>query len=87
MADCNFSIGFPGTAADIISKVQGQIQQQGGTFNGDPSSGSFSVKVMGSTIAGSYTISGSNLNIAINDKPFFVGCGAIESFLKNHIGG
>lgn len=85
MADCNFSIGFPGTAADIVAKVQGQIQQQGGTFNGDPNSGSFNVKVLGSTVAGSYTISGSNINIAINDKPFFVSCGAIESFLKERL--
>jgi len=86
MADCNFSIGFPGAAADMIAKVQGQIQQQGGSFNGDPSSGSFSVKVLGSTIAGSYTVSGSQLNIAIDSKPFFVSCGQIESFLKDRIG-
>lgn len=85
MADCNFSIAFPGTAADIISKVQSQVQQQGGNFNGDPNSGSFNLKVMGSTVAGSYTISGSTINIAISDKPFFVSCGAIESFLKERL--
>jgi hypothetical protein len=87
MADCNFSIGFPGTAADIISKVQSQIQKQGGNFNGDPSAGSFSVQVFGSTIAGSYTISGSTINVAIDSKPFFVGCGQIEDFLKSYITG
>jgi len=86
MAECNFSITFPGTAADIVSKIRSQIQQQGGTFNGDTNAGSFSVKVLGSTIAGNYTITGQQINITIDDKPFFVGCGQIESFLKSHIG-
>ena len=87
MADCNFSIGFPGSASDVIAKVQQQIQQQGGNFNGDASAGSFDVKVLGSTIAGSYTVSGQQINIEINDKPFFIGCGQIEGFLKSQIGG
>lgn len=86
MADCSFSIGFTGSASDVIAKVQQQIQQQGGDFNGDTSAGSFSVRVLGSTIAGSYTISGQQINIDINDKPFFVGCGQIEGFLKSQIG-
>lgn len=86
MADCNFSIGFTGSAADMVAKIRSQIEKQGGTFNGDDTSGSFSVKVMGSTIAGSYTISGSEINVTITDKPFFVGCGMIESFLKSQIG-
>lgn len=87
MAECNFSIGFPGSATDMIAKVQTQIKQQGGIFNGDPTSGSFSVKVLGSTIAGSYNVSGSAINIAIDSKPFFVNCGQIEGFLKSQIGG
>lgn len=87
MADCNFSIGFTGSASDIIAKVQQQIQQQGGTFNGDTSSGSFSVKVVGSTIAGSYTVSGQQINIEITDKPFFISCSQIEGFLRSQIGG
>lgn len=86
MAECNFSIGFSGSASDVIAKVQQQIQQQGGSFNGDTSAGSFSVKVLGSTIAGSYTASGQQINIEINDKPFFIGCSQIEGFLKSQIG-
>ena len=87
MADCNFSIGFSAPAEEIISKVRGQIERQGGTFNGDASSGSFSVKVLGSNIAGSYTVTGSQINITITDKPFFVSCSQIESFLKSQLGG
>lgn len=85
MADCNFSIGFTGSAADMVAKIKSQIEQQGGSFNGDENSGSFSVKVLGSTIAGSYTITGSEINITITDKPFFISCSQIESFLKGHI--
>ena len=86
MAECNFSIEFQGTAEEIVNKVRAQIQRQGGTFNGDASSGSFSVKVIGSTIAGSYTITGSQINITITDKPFFLSCGQIESFLRSQLG-
>lgn len=85
MADCNFSIGFTGAAADMVAKIQQQIQQQGGSFNGNDTAGSFNVKVLGSTIAGSYTIAGSQISIAIDSKPFFVSCSQIESFLKSQM--
>lgn len=87
MAECNFSIGFQGSAADIVNKVQSQIQKQGGEFNGNEASGSFSVKVLGSNIAGSYAVAGSQINIEIDSKPFFIGCSQIEGFLKSQIGG
>lgn len=87
MADCNFSLNIPGSAADIVTKIQSQIQRQGGSFNGNEASGSFSVKVLGSAIAGAYTIAGSQMDVVINDKPFFVGCGQIESFLQSQLGG
>lgn len=86
MADCNFSIPFEGPASAIVAKIQAEIQKQGGTFDGNDSSGSFSVSVLGSTISGTYTISGQNINVIINDKPFFIGCSQIENFLKGHIG-
>jgi hypothetical protein len=85
MAECNFSIEFQGPATDIVAKMKSEIQKQGGTFNGDDAAGSFSVKVLGSTIAGSYTIAGSQINITIDSKPFFVSCSQIESFLKSYI--
>jgi hypothetical protein len=86
MADCNFSIGFTGSAAGMVAKVQSQIERQGGSFNGNDGAGSFNVKVLGSTIAGSYTIAGSQINVSITDKPFFLGCSQIESFLKSQVG-
>ncbi|HYF30926.1 MAG TPA: hypothetical protein VD993_07390 [Chitinophagaceae bacterium] len=87
MSDCNFSIPFPGPAADMVAKIRGEISTQGGNFNGDQTAGSFSIKILGSNIEGNYTISGQALNVVITDKPFFLGCGQIESFIKSRIGG
>jgi hypothetical protein len=84
---CNFTIPFTGSAQDVLAKAQNAVQSQGGTFNGNDSAGSFSVSVLGSSIAGSYAVTGQNLSIIISDKPFLVSCGVIESFLKSQIGG
>jgi len=82
---CKFSIPITTSAEAMLEKAKRAVQGQGGEFNGDANSGSFSVKVMG-TIEGSYTVSGSELLISINDKPMFIPCATIESFLKNQIG-
>lgn len=87
MADCNFSINFSGSATDIVNRIKSEIEKQGGNFDGNESSGSFSVKVFGSTIAGSYTVTGMQINVNITSKPIFISCGQVESFLKSQIGG
>lgn len=87
MADCNFSINFSGQASDVLNKIRSEIQKQNGNFDGDENGGSFSVKVFGSTIAGSYNVTGTQININIDQKPMFIGCGQVESFLKSQIGG
>jgi hypothetical protein len=86
MSKCNFTIRFSGAAENVISKARSAIQNQGGNFNGDLSGGSFNVNVLGS-ISGSYTISGQEMNISIDSKPIFIGCGQIESFMKGQFGG
>jgi len=85
MAGCNFSIAFAGSAANAIAKSKAEIEKQGGSFNGDEQSGSFSVKVFG-TISGTYTVSGSQINIVITDKPLFISCSQIESFMQGSLG-
>jgi hypothetical protein len=84
MSKCNFSIPFSGSAQDVFSKAKAAVEKQGGGFNGDAESGSFSINVFG-TISGSYTVSGSQLNIVIEDKPMMIPCGAIENVLKSQI--
>ena len=85
MAKCNFSIDFPGSAEDVFSKAKAAVEKQGGTFNGDAASGNFSINVFGA-ITGSYTVSGQQLQIAIEDKPMMIPCAAIESALRSQIG-
>jgi hypothetical protein len=85
MSKCNFSISFSGTAEEVYNKAKAAVEKQGGSFNGNASSGSFSINVFG-TISGSYSVSGNQLNIVIEDKPVMIPCGAIENVLKSQIG-
>lgn len=86
MAACNFSIAFNGTATEVFNKAKSSVERQGGTFNGDEASGNFNVSVFGNTIAGSYTVTGQNMDVVIDTKPFLIPCSTIEGFLKNQIG-
>jgi hypothetical protein len=81
---CNFSITFTGTADDLFSKLQTQIQNAGGKITDDPASGSFSVPALG-TISGTYTIAGQTLDIVITHRPIVISCGQIENFVKGHL--
>lgn len=87
MAACNFTIPFSGSANEVLSKAKSSVQSQGGTFNGDESAGNFDLSVLGSTVKGTYLVSGQALNIIIESKPFLIPCSTIESFLKNKLQG
>lgn len=86
MSKCNFSIGFTGSPDDVFNKAKAAVEKQGGNFSGDNSSGQFSINVFGN-ISGSYTVSGNQLDIVIDDKPMMIPCSAIENVLKSQIGG
>ncbi|MBD0332528.1 MAG: hypothetical protein ICV66_07720 [Chitinophagaceae bacterium] len=85
MSACNFTIPFTGDSQKVLNQARSAVQSQGGTFNGDANSGNFKVAVFGNKIEGSYTVSGQNLNITIDSKPFFVPCNTIENFLSKQI--
>jgi hypothetical protein len=85
MAACDFIIPFSGEPEKVLNKAKSAVQAQGGTFNGNANNGSFKVTFFGNTIEGSYTVSGQDLQIAIDSKPFFVPCNTIESFLRKQI--
>ena len=85
MAACNFSIPFSGPSSDISQKAQAAIQDQGGLFRGDDSSGIFELSVLGSDIRGSYTIMGQELHVTIDSKPFMIPCSTIRSYLAKHL--
>jgi hypothetical protein len=82
---CNFTQTFTGTADAFIAVLKTQVETNGGSFTGDSSSGSFTVPVLGADVEGTYTISGQDLDVIINKKPFFASCGAIQKFIASHI--
>ena len=81
MSDCNFNINFSGSAEEILSKAKNAVESQGGAFDGDSNSGTFHVSLLSNTVSGSYRVEGSNLQLTITEKPMFVPCNAIESYL------
>lgn len=82
---CRFKIPYSGSTQQVLNRARTAVEGQGGTFSGNETSGDFEVSVMG-TIRGSYTVIGNELDITIDSKPMFVGCGMIENFLKSKLG-
>jgi hypothetical protein len=85
MSACNFSIPFSGSPGDVLHKAEAAIHDQGGHFRGDDSSGAFQLTVLGSDIRGSYNISGQELIVTIDSKPFMIPCSTIQSYLAKHL--
>lgn len=86
MAACNFNFPFTGNPEIVLNKAKSAVESQGGTFQGDQQSGNFNLTVFGNTIAGSYTLAGSSMEVIITEKPFLLPCGTIEGFLKSQLG-
>lgn len=85
MSVCNFNLPFSEPASIAVEKARAAVESQNGIFNGNDLSGDFELTVFGNTIKGNYTVSGQVLNLEITDKPFFVPCSTIESFLSKQI--
>jgi len=85
MSTCNFNLPFNVSAQIAIEKARAAVQSQNGIFNGDASSGIFELNIFGNIIKGNYSVSGQVLNLSITEKPFFVPCSTIESFLLKQI--
>ena len=85
MSDCHINIPFSGSAEEILNKAKSAVESQGGTFTGDLNSGTFDVSLLSNRVAGSYKVDGNNLHLHITDKPLFVPCNAIESFLASKL--
>ena len=80
-----FNLPFSEPAENAVGKAKAAVESQNGIFNGDTNSGNFEVTVFGNTIKGNYSVTGQILNLEITDKPFFVPCSTIESFLVKQI--
>ena len=85
MSECNFSIPFSGDSTEILNRAQAAIQDQGGHFRGDDTSGSFELTVLGSSITGTYKILGQQLTVSIDNKPFMIPCSTIQNYLTKYL--
>jgi len=85
MSAYNFMLPFNESALSAIQKARAAIEGQNGIFNGDETSGDFEVTIFGNIIKGNYNVTGQVLNLTITEKPFFVPCSTIESFLLKQI--
>jgi hypothetical protein len=72
------------TPSDVATKAKAAITNAGGQFVGNEQSGGFHLSTPMGAIRGSYTIEGTILNVTIESKPFFVGCGVIETQLRKY---
>jgi hypothetical protein len=82
---CKFSVNFSEPVESAVLKAKNAVESQSGVFNGDVNSGEFEVTVFGNNIKGNYRVTGQVLDIEITDKPFFVPCNMIETFLVKNI--
>ncbi|HEY9342429.1 MAG TPA: hypothetical protein VIQ23_12660 [Hanamia sp.] len=82
---CKFNFPFTEPAESAVGKARAAVESQNGIFDGDTNSGNFEVTVFGNTIKGNYSVMGQTLLLEITDKPFFVPCSTIESFLLKQI--
>lgn len=85
MSACNLNLTFNGPANIAVEKARAAVESQNGIFNGNDQAGDFEVTIFGNTIKGNYRVTGQILNLDITDKPFFVPCSTIESFLLKEI--
>ncbi len=85
MSACTFSIPFSGQVSDLVAKAKNAIQGAGGTFDGDLTTGSFTVPIVIGKIVGKYVIEAQQFKIDITEKPMMVPCGMIEDQLKKYL--
>jgi hypothetical protein len=82
---CKFQFSFSVSPEDAVAKARHAVESQNGNFTGDTTSGNFDVTVFGNFIGGNYSVEGQNIHIEVTDKPVFLPCSMIESFLKKEI--
>ena len=85
MAECSFKFKIEAAPAETIEKVKAKIEQEGGTFNGDETEGTFSLPTPVGAIEGNYQVTVDELTIDITKKPAFLPCSMLEGELKKRL--
>ena len=81
----SFKIKLNEDISSVLKKVESHVTGGGGSFRGDEDKGSFDGDSLLGHIKGEYcSISGSEIEITIKNKPFLVPYSVIESEIKKY---
>jgi len=82
----SFNVILHSQISSIIDRIRSRITDSGGRFEGDAKCGCFHGKSVIGMIKGEYrTISDTEVEITIEDKPFMLPYGIIESRIKEYL--
>jgi hypothetical protein len=82
---CEFSRQLPGPASDVLTKGRRSVEANGGSMSGDTVQGTIRLRTPVGEVAGEYTVSGSTIAFRITQKPFFVPCFTIETYVDRFL--
>lgn len=86
MKECSFSVDFLQAPDELISRAETAINNAGGRFSGDITTGNFEISTAIGPVTGNYCVNGQTLEVTILQKPMFVGCGRIEKEITHYLG-
>jgi hypothetical protein len=82
---CQFTYRLQVPVATVLEQIRQLAEQYQGEFHGDEHSGRIGLTLFLGSIAGTYTINGDELRLEITQKPFLLGCGAIDAVIRQYL--
>jgi hypothetical protein len=82
---CVFNVPYASKIDDLLAKGLRESKNFDGQFEGTAQNGFFSFRALGGTFTGTYKVGETTIEIIIQDKPFLIPCGVIETFIRAHI--
>lgn len=79
-----FDIPLPADLQATLRHLESELVSQGGTFEGNETSGRFSGKTPVGTLEGIYSVEGAAIRVTITSKPMMAPCGTIESKIRTY---
>ncbi|CAH0994599.1 hypothetical protein EMA8858_00709 [Emticicia aquatica] len=86
----SFSIDFPGTPHQFVLSATNAIKNKGGIFDGNPTTGSFSLQTLIGLVKGTYQVLSdpnspqTKVAITITKKPFIVPMSKIQEVIASY---
>jgi hypothetical protein len=81
----SFNIDLNRPAGEFIEKAKAAVEKAGGSFRGDENAGGITVDTLIGNIKARYEIAGTTATIHIDNKPFLLSMGKIQSALSKYL--